>query len=42
MGNFIVLAVLAVIVFFAARSIYKKRKSGSGCNGNCAGCKGCH
>ncbi|MBO7357303.1 MAG: FeoB-associated Cys-rich membrane protein [Lachnospiraceae bacterium] len=42
MGTFIVCAVLVVIVAFAVRSIYKKRKSGScSCGGSCGSCGGC-
>jgi len=43
MGNIIVLAVLAVIVIAAARSIYRSRKAGGcHCDGNCGSCKDCH
>ena len=40
MVNFIVLAVIGAIVFFAVRALRKKHKSGGGCDGNCGGC-GC-
>lgn len=43
MGDFIVIAVLAIVVFFCARSIYKSKKNNKGgCNGNCGSCSGCH
>jgi len=47
LGNLIVIIILAVLVFFAARSIWRSHKSGgcagcSGCGGgSCAGCSGC-
>lgn len=41
-ANILVLTVLGVVVFLAARSLYKKKKSSSGCNGNCGQCGGCH
>ena len=44
LGNLIVIIILAVLVFFAARSIWRTHKSGgcSGCGGgSCAGCSGC-
>ena len=37
MGSVIVVAVLAVVVFFAARSVWKNHKNGE-CPGGCAGC----
>ncbi len=40
MATAIVCIILAVIVFFAVRSIVKKRKSG-GCGCGCSGCSGC-
>lgn len=40
MGTFIVCALLAVAVFFAARHVYRQHKSGT-CAGGCAGCSGC-
>ena len=40
MANFIVIAILAVVVFFAARSVYKSAKRG-GCCGDCSACGGC-
>ncbi len=39
MGDIIVLGVLAIVIFLAARSLVKSRKSG--CCGSCAGCRGC-
>lgn len=41
-GNIIVIAILAVVVFFAARSVYRSHKKGGGCNGDCGHCNGCH
>ena len=42
-GNVIVLAVLAIVVALAARSLWKERKNGGGCSGDCASCRGgCH
>ncbi len=41
-GNIIVIAILAVVVFFAARSLYRSHKRGGGCSGDCGNCKGCH
>ncbi|MGI5976304.1 MAG: FeoB-associated Cys-rich membrane protein [Candidatus Limivicinus sp.] len=38
-GNIIVFAILAVVIFFAVRSIIKKHKSRS-CCGDCASCCG--
>lgn len=40
--SIIVLALVAVIVGFAIRSMWKKHKNGGGCNGDCGNCKGCH
>lgn len=40
MGTVVVLAVLAVIVYFAARSVIRDKKAGK-CSGGCAGCSGC-
>lgn len=40
MTTMIIAAILAVIVFFAARSVYRQSKKG-GCAGGCAGCS-CH
>ena len=41
MGNIIVLLILAVLVFFAARSLYRSHKAGGGCGGDCGSCGGC-
>lgn len=41
LGNIIVIAVLAVAVALAVRSLWKSHKHG-GCSGDCAHCKGCH
>ena len=40
----VIAAVLAIALFFAARSVYRNSKSGgcSGCSGGCGGCSGCH
>ena len=41
-GNLIALAVLLLIVGFAARSMWKKHKNGGGCGCGCEGCScGC-
>lgn len=41
MGSVIVFLVLVLIVFLAARSIYKDKKAGKGsCGGNCSQCHG--
>jgi len=47
MTDFIVVAVLAVIVGFAARYVYKAKKSGAKCigchvEGGCSGACSCH
>lgn len=39
MGTFVVLSVVLVLIFFAARSVIRDKKSGR-CSGGCAGCKG--
>ena len=50
MDNFIIIAVLAVIIGLAAGYIYKEKKRGNKCigcpdaktcSGSCAGCCGC-
>lgn len=41
-GYIIVTAVLVAVVALAVRSLWKSHKSGKGCDGNCAHCKGCH
>ena len=40
MGTVIVCIILAVILFFAALSLIKSKKSG-GCGCGCSGCSGC-
>ncbi len=40
-GDIIVIAVLLVAVGFSVRSLWKKKKQGGGCTGNCASCGGC-
>ena len=42
METAIVVAVLAVIVALAVRSLIKQRKSGGGCNADGGHCRGCH
>ena len=42
METFVVLAVLALVVGLAIRSLVKDRKQGGGCDGDCSQCKGCH
>ncbi len=41
MGDFIVIAVLALAVALAVRSLWRSRRTG-GCNGDCGNCRGCH
>lgn len=41
MGNFIVLAIVILLVAFGVRSIYKKRKEG-GCGCGCSSCDSGH
>lgn len=40
-GNLIVIAILAVIVGLAIRSLWKNHKNGGGCGGGCEGCSSC-
>lgn len=42
MGNFIVLAIVILLVAFGVRSIYKKRKEGGGCGCGCSSCGSDH
>lgn len=44
LGTFVVLIIVGVIVFFAARSLYKDKKKGKSisCGGDCNHCRGCH
>ena len=39
MGTIIVLAIVLVKVYFAARSVIRNKKAGK-CSGGCAGCSG--
>lgn len=41
-GEIIVLLILAGVVALAVRSLWKSRKSGGGCNGDCGNCRCCH
>ena len=41
LGNLIVIAVLAVVVGLAVRSLWREHKHG-GCGGDCSCCGGCH
>ena len=41
LGNVIVLAVLFTVVALAVRSLWKSRKSGGHCGGDCSACGGC-
>lgn len=42
LGNIIVIAVLAVVTGLVVRALWKSRKSGRGCSGDCGNCRGCH
>lgn len=42
MGTALVVLVLAAAVLLAVRSLWKRHKSGGGCNGDCGSCRGCH
>ena len=42
LGEIVVLLVLAGVVALAVRSLWKSRKSGGGCNGDCGNCRSCH
>lgn len=42
MGTIFVAAIVAAAAGLAVRSIYKDKKAGKVCNGNCGNCKGCH
>ena len=46
MGNLIVLAVLAIVVALAVRSVWKAHKAGGHCGGDCScgggDCGSCH
>ena len=41
LGNLIVIAVLAITVFLAVRSIWRGRKQGCHCGGDCSRSGGC-
>ena len=41
MGDFVVLAVLAVIIFLVVRSMVKSHKNGGHCSGCSCGCSNC-
>ncbi len=40
-GSAVVIAVLAIAVVLAVRSIWKSHKSGGHCSGDCSRCGGC-
>lgn len=43
MSTIIVGAVVLVVAVLAARKVYKDKKNGKCCGGNCSGCSGsCH
>ena len=42
LGHMIVLAVLAVAVALAVRSVWKSHKAGGHCSGDCGSCGSCH
>lgn len=42
LGYLVVMAVLAVAVALAVRSLWKSHKSGGHCSGDCRSCGGCH
>ncbi|MDY4835826.1 MAG: FeoB-associated Cys-rich membrane protein [Frisingicoccus sp.] len=42
MGTVFVGGGVILVIFLAVRSIYKDKKSGKACSGQCGGCKGCH
>ena len=39
--DLLLLLLVAAVLALAVRSLWKARKKGSGCGGNCAGCPGC-
>ena len=41
LGDIIVIAVLAAVVTLSARSVWKSRKGGGHCGGDCGSCGGC-
>lgn len=42
LGYVIVIAVLAIVVALAVRSLWKEHKAGGHCSGDCGSCGGCH
>jgi hypothetical protein len=42
LGNILVIVIVAVAAFLAARSLWKSHKSGCSCGGDCSCCGGCH
>lgn len=42
MGTIFAGSVVAVVIGFALRSLYKDKKTGKSCGGHCGSCKGCH
>ncbi len=41
LGNLIVIVILAVLVALVIRSMWKSRKKGCHCSGDCCSCGGC-
>ena len=41
LGDLIILALLLTAVGLSIRSLYKSKKSGGGCCGDCSKCRGC-
>lgn len=41
LGNLIVILILALVVGLVIRSMWKSRKNGCHCGGDCASCCGC-
>lgn len=41
LGDLIVIAALAAVVILAVRSVWRTRKAGGQCTGDCASCGGC-
>lgn len=39
--DFVILAICAVLIFFAVRLALKRKKSGKCCSGNCTSCNKC-
>lgn len=42
LGEIIVIGALIAVTVLIVRSLIKKRRTGGGCTGNCASCRGCH